>query len=537
MTVDVVTPLYEDPQQRPPVFWTPVWRVALSCFPFSKAMTVDLCFGARETDWLMEERMPGVPSSHTWLTATFEHSLGLMVRLQSFGVPCPHTDDIVQYAVNHNQFDTLVLFTSTEFAFRGLDGHPLRDSKFVPRIDKAVLRSYSRVVQYCVWRYGKQKERLLKRPLETLAYLMDHNHLRMLKTVVPRLLRVSNLTGLRAACQKGFTKLMQYVLLHLDAAVFTSETLPEELLILAAKHGHLSLLQLLQTYKGDGHVVPRKAYQQAFSWGRMNVCEYLTQHYSDYRPDKADVLDACLHGHVAAIESLPPHWVLPDECMERAVKSRNPKMIYQLHARMPGFTFNLPLLHEAIHSKNSDVCLAVFDCGGYTRLPVNHDVELARNRMRKALKMFHMLGFKVYTERAFVESCRICCIDIIRDILELPPEERLVIAETAWTTALCAIQVSPEIRRDKRIEAHDYVNDKFKLFQTQRTETPPPQPPQPPLTATTMSTTTETAVSSRVVVAAAAAKSAAPSSKHQRPLSDKARQTKRLKHVKSQAHK
>lgn len=518
------SPLFSEPADgRSPVFWSPLWRTALSCFTFGRAMTLDLQFGSLETTWLMEERMSGQPSSHTWLLATYEHSLGLMLRLQTFGVPCPHVDDIVQYAINKNQLDTLVLFTSTEFVFRGLDGHPIRDSKFVPRLDRAVLHGYHDVVKYCVWRYETHKERLLKRPLETVAHLMAHNYKSMLKTIVPRLVRIGNLTGLRAACQKGYTALVQYALDHLDPVFCTAENLPDELMVVAAKHGHLPLLRLLKRHKNG--FIPRKAYQQAFSWGRMDVCQYIAQRFPDYRPDESDILDACAHGHVAAIESLPRDTPLPNECMEKAIKSLNPKMIYVLHARLPHLAFNLTLLHEAIHSKHSDVCLAVFDCGGYKRLPLNHDVELTRNRMRKALKVFHSIGFKVYTERAFVEACRICSIDIIRDILELPPGERPVIKETAWTTALCAIQVSPEIRRDKRIEAHDYVNAKFQEFKDQPPEEEHDDEEEP---ATIVRAETEEGRE---------APRAVSTSHRKRPLRDDARPSKRLKHVQRERRK
>jgi len=459
------SPLFRDPDPdsaRPPVFWAPIWRRALACFSFTKALTLDVQFGALETDWLMEERMSGVPSSHSWLTAAYEHSIGLMIRLHNFGVPCPHLDDIVQYAINKNQLDTLVLCTSTAFVFRGLDGHPMRDSKFIPRLDKAVIKGHHHIVRYCVWRYHRHKERLLKRPLEVLSYLMEHNYLAMFKILVPKVTRLTNLTGLRAACQHGFTAMVAYAIDHLDPSFCTPENLPDELMVLAAKHGHLDLLRKLKRLKQ--HFIPRKAYQQAFSWGRMAVCDYILQRFPEYRPDKADLLDACSHGHVAAIESLPRELVLPDECMDRAVKSRNAKMIYVLRDRMPQYTFRLTLLHDAIHSKSSDMCLAVFDCGGYKRLPINHDIELTRNRMRKALHVFHQVGFKVYTERSFVEACRICSLEIIQDILTLPLGERPFIQDTSWTTALCAIQVSPEIRRDKRIEAHDYVNAKYQEF-------------------------------------------------------------------------
>lgn len=455
--------LYTSPEDgRPPVFWPEIWRTALSCFTMTQSMTIDLDFGCMETDWIMRERMNEVPSDYTWAVAVYHHSLGLMVRLQRFGVPCLHIDRFIAYAIYKNQFDTLVFFTSPEFVFRGILGDPLKELKIVPTIDRAIRRNFHDIVRYCIWRYYGQRERLLRRPVETVAYLMANNRQSMLRQVVPALVRIDNYMGLRAAVERGFLTIVQYAIEHLDPSFAQPETLSDDLIVLAAKHGHLDLVRLFKSFKA--RYIPVKAYRQAFSWGRMNVCEYISKRFPDYRPGEADILDACLHGHVAAIQSLPADTLMPNECMDRAVRSNNPHMVYALHKRMVGFQYTQALLDKAMHSKNSDMCLAVFDCGGFKRLPASYDIQLTRNKMRKAMKVFHSIGFRVYTERAFLEACRICYLEIIKDILELPPGQRPYIREPAWISASCSIHVSPEIERQKRIDALDYVNAKFQEF-------------------------------------------------------------------------
>jgi hypothetical protein len=252
------------------------------------------------------------------------------------------------------------------------------------------------------------------------------------------------------ACTNGYTKLIKFCIDHREP----TGDIPDELAVAAAKHGQLEVLELLSTYG----MLPRASYREAFSWGHMQVCKYIQSRHPDYHPENSDILKACQYGHMEAIASLPEHTVLPDECMEKAVKSMNPKLIYLLSDRMPNYEYKMALLNDAMHTRDSDVCIAVFDCGKYRRLPANYDTVLAQNQMRKALQVFHTIGFVVYTEKAFVEACRNCSLEIIRDILESSP----FIQPDVWHTALCAIQVSPEIRQARRIEAFDYVNRKFK---------------------------------------------------------------------------
>lgn len=72
--------------------------------------------------------------------------------------------------------------------------------------------------------------------------------------------------------------MLRYALEHLDPSV-TASDLPEDILVLAAKNGHLSTLRLLNTHCGGD--IPLRAYQKAFSWGKTNVCKYIVERFPE----------------------------------------------------------------------------------------------------------------------------------------------------------------------------------------------------------------------------------------------------------------
>lgn len=444
-----------------------IWRRVLSCFPLYRALSVDLKFGCVETNWMMEERMLEIPSSSTWLVAAHEHSVGLLVRLMTFQVPCVNMDDIIQYAADMNHIDTLVMFTYNRetFTFRNMDGERIKDSKFVPKLDQAALLKYHDILRYCMWKYAPHKERFFKQPSHTVSRLITHNHLQTVKMLVPRVLSIPNIQPILKICESGYVRMFEYCLPHITPLL--KEPILDDLCILAARNNRRGILKRLKTYLKTP--VPLKAFQVAFSMGNLAICEDILRQSPSYRPKKADIIDACRQGYLSSIEllcSLDKSYSLPAECMERAVESKNVHLIRFLDQHMPSYEYKIGLLHDAIRTKDSHVCITVFDLGRYKQLPRHHDIELVHNNMQYALSIFHKIGFRVYTENGFIEACRLCHVGIIRDILDLPEEERPYIKESSWTTALCAIQVSSEGNNQTRIEAYDYVTKKYNEFKS-----------------------------------------------------------------------
>ena len=451
------------------LFWPDMWRAVLNCFADMEAVNVDYKFGSTQIHWIIQDKISSIPTSHSWLLAAKNRSLGMLIYLMNYRIPCPFIEDIIQYAISKNHLETLVFFTRKEFTFYGIDGNPMKESTFCPVIDGAIRRNYVNVVQYTLWRYKDVKNKLIKKPVELLSHLLQHNLFHIFQALVPSLMKVVNFDGLNLACGKGYCSLVDYALKHLDTD-YTGTELPDDLLVSAAKNGHLDVLKLLKRRKPENYI-PLRAYQQAFSWGHVNVCTYIQKRFPSYMPSTKDLIDACVHGHHQVIELLPKTYSVLPECIEKAVHGNNPKLVYVLRDKLgPSFKFTRKLLKEAFQSKNSDVLIAVFDCGQYKKLPKDAETLLVRNRMRKALTLFHRVGFPVYSEAALLEAARICDLDILKDVLgqqgdqgqqhDSESQRKPLFSESVGQTALNYIYVSSE-SKEKRADAYTYVNNYF----------------------------------------------------------------------------
>jgi hypothetical protein len=417
-----------------------------------ESVQLDCIYGNTQIDWLISKRITSIPSNQTWLLAAASRSIGMMIYLLDWGIACPNIDDVIQYATNKNHMDTLVFFTSPEFKFMDSDGIPLK-TRFCPVIDKAVKKNHLELITYILWRFPNSRATMLKKPLPTLLYLMEHNLLSMFKKIVPAVTLVTTYSGLNVAATKGHKAIVKYAIDHLDP-VYVSTTIPDDILVSAAKNGHLDILMILKRRKRG--MIPVEAFQQAFSWGHVRVCKYIQKRFPHYLPTEKDLIDACIHGHHEVMSLVPEAMHIPSICIEKAAKSKNHRLIYVLKKKKPNYKFQPKILSDAIKSGSSDVCIAVFDCGHYNKLPTGCEVDMVSRRMGKALRIFHRLGFAVYTEDALLEAARICDLDLIKDILitgELEPSEKVV------QEALSFIYVSSETT-ERRGEAFTFL-DKF----------------------------------------------------------------------------
>jgi hypothetical protein len=442
-----------------PLFIPDVWKTVLTCFVEMEAVQLDCVYGNTQIGWLIAERITYIPSKDSWLLATSSRSMGMLIYLLRYGIPCPDIEDIIQYAINKNYIEILLFFTYPDFKFYDGNGLEIK-MQFSLQLDGAIKRNYLNIVKYCLWRFPKNKEKMLRKHVPTLTYIMSRNLLPMLKIIVPSLTLIPNYIGIKAAACAGFKSMVQYSLKHMDPAYLQKE-IPDEILIATAKNGRLNILPILaETRKG---FIPLEAYQKAFARGHVEVCNYIKKLFPDYAPAEKDLLEACTYGHHEVIMSLPETTYIPSLCFERAARGTNPVLIEVLHEKKPNYKFKPRILTAAIQSGNSQVFLTVFYCGKFKNLPSlppDTEIELINRRMRTALSILHTMKYPVYTEEGLLAAARVCDLDIIKDILEVgnvKPSEKTV------QNALSFIYVSSESLK-KRGEAYTYLDNKFKNF-------------------------------------------------------------------------
>lgn len=393
------------------LFLPPIWRATLSCFKEFDAVHLDCVYGYPEIRWLIQERITTIPSSTTWMLAAKNKSVGMMLYLIEWNVLCPDFDAILQFATDFNVMEVLVLFT-----------HPMFEgdwglSKIVgcPVLDTAVKSNHLEVVRYIMWKFPTFTETMLKKHVHVINRLVKLNNLVMFELVVPKLAQVSSAEGLELAARKNYYKLLRYAVKHLDPNYI--QKIPDSVLVFAAKYGNLKILKFLFRRT---KFIPPEAFQQAFSWGFVNICTYIQKRFPGYKPTQNDILDACEHGHHKVMSLVPKNTVIPKGGFEKAAASRNCELIYVLKDMCPEYKFTTSLLTKAAKSGCSEVCLAVYDCGDYKlkTLPVGFDVIMASKSMYVALDAFSQGGFKVYNQNTLIEASKTCDLRLISAIVE-----------------------------------------------------------------------------------------------------------------------
>jgi len=458
-------PIHDEIMAEHPFFLPDVWQTVLKCFAEMEAIHLDCIYGSPQIGWLISERTAAIPSKYTWLTATVSRSLGMLIYLLKYGIPCPDLEDIIQYAINKNYMEILVFFTYPEFKFYDGTGLEMKMNLSL-KLDQAIQRNYLNIVKYCLWRFPKNRERMIRKPVPTLTGVMTRNLLPMLKIIVPQLMCIPNYAGIKAAAKAGFKSLIQYALLHMDP-LYLQKDIPDDILIEVAKHGRLNILPLLvENRKG---FIPLEAYQKAFARGHVDVCRYIHELFPQYLPSEKDIVEACTFGHHEVIMSLPEVIHIPNICFHKAAQGNNPILIEILQEKKPQYKFQTRLLTSAIHSGNSQVFLTVFYCGKFKNkpLPPKIEIELVNRHMRQALSILHTMKYQVYTEEGLLAAARVCDLEIIKDILEIGKVEP---SEKAIQNALSFIYVSSETLK-KRGEAFTYLDHKFKNLQSNRKRT------------------------------------------------------------------
>lgn len=417
-----------------------IWKVVLQCFSTLDAIQLDCEYGATLTQYLVRERVSGIPNANTWLQAVYNNCTGLMVYLLQYKIPCTNLEDIIQYAVDKNRLETLVFFVGTGHVFYDFNGYEISHKSICdmcPKLDRAIKKNYLSIVKYTLSRFGVSSDKVLKNPMLILRYIMARNMMRMLRLIVPCLLKITDLSGLYEACSKGHKRIVIYSLLHLDPGL---PDLPDDLLKEAAKNGHLDIVVLLQKFN-NCRIIPLCIYQSAFEHGQTEIVTYIQQESPSYLPVEKNIIIACENGFLSVLKLLPLYVKIPHECWSKAAKAKNHDLIYYLHERHPDVPFTKRMLFDAIKSCSNTATLAIYDCGKFKELPKDIVIALINKKMYPALKAFQSFGVDIYNEQMFTEAARVCSLQILQHMSDT---HDMNFSDKIYEDALRKVYVSSE---------------------------------------------------------------------------------------------
>lgn len=382
----------------PPVFM--IWRRVLACFSDMDAVHIDCVYGCTQINWLIRHRITALPSSYTWTMAAKAHSLGMMVYLQTYAVPCTNINDIVQYALDCNYVRMLVFMCDPDFNIQGSSAIQS------PRLDTALRHGYYEAVTYVLFRFSSIE---IKRPDFVVQHLAEHGLLRMLRLIIPRVMLVPSYTCLIGAITKGSYATLTYCLQHMDTSVCNTTVLPPDLLICAAENGRLRELVMLA--ERQSQYVPDEVYHRAFQAGQLEACAYLRTLNPRLRPSLEDIDVVCTRGFEHMVRSLEFNVSVHGKLIIKAIRSKNSELVRTLTNKMPHLSFKSTkqnLLLVAANTGDATMLLTVFDVGKYTTVPNSVITACVEHGMHRALKLFRSLDLFVYTETMIIEACRMC---------------------------------------------------------------------------------------------------------------------------------
>lgn len=398
------------------LFIPELWRNILSCFYDLQAVQLDFMFGSPQINWLVREHMKWLPGTQTWINATKEKCLGMLVYLQEYRVPCTQLTDLVQYCVNECDLKMLLFYTSKDFLFYDNNGEIIDNIK-TPYIDRA-LKYNIQVVHYVMNRFPNNEIKIIKTN-KVLIWLIKYNKLLVLQLIIPKLMKITKYEIFIEGIRKNSYKSIEYCLKHLDFTCL-KHIVPTELLSEAAQYGHLQFLKLMLQINSNFGVnyIPEDVFFRAFSYGQYTVCKYIKSK-GNYAPGTSQLMDICKRGYDTMLDFVDiTHKINDESYLRAAIRSKNSKMVRALKNIMPTFKFRPTLLTAAAHTRDSDMLITVFDCGLYSKLPKQIPELIVKYQMYKALTWFFTLKLFNYTESMLLEACRICDDTIINSIIQ-----------------------------------------------------------------------------------------------------------------------
>jgi hypothetical protein len=412
-----------------PLFHPKLWKATLKCFTEMEAMTVDYTYGGFAVPWLIRERITGNPGPYSWIQAATNQSVGMMIYLEKYKTPCSNIEDILQYAVDNNHLSTVVFLLNRRNVF--VDGNRRTiDFRGIPRLDQAVTQNFTTMVRLLLAvTTSSHYSKLLENPIATVTTVLSLGFCEMLKLIVPSLAHVSNSRGLVLAAKNGHTRTFQYAVEHLNEQHIP--TIPDSVIEAACEHGHMAILRACM--RDEVPSVPLSAFNVAFINGQKDVVKFIKSIHPRYTPSDHVFVEACKQGRnamVAAVRNVR----IPPKCLEVACKGTSSKLVRTLHRRLPEVSFKPSMLTDAIRAatpKLYGVVNAVYEYGQFTDLTKKQKLMLASRRLHMCLRIFHSIGLEVYTKEVLVEACRVCCPEIVEDMLSsdwggVVPDEKTV---------------------------------------------------------------------------------------------------------------
>lgn len=472
------------------IFAPEMWRRIMRHFDEFEAANFDQLFGGVDTEYTWQELVTFVPDASTWIHAVKHRQIGVMMYLQKYAVPLQDSVDekdsvlhsLIQWATNHNYLEIVWFLTDSSLPIVDKDDRVLPWITKPPQLSVAAIRGYISMIELIWHRYGcRLPERFFEQPQQVLSKVMSGGLFNTMKLLVPRLLLIQDLSGIKALISHTSIKtknislqtsqaMIRYAMMHLDRRLLTPMTFDDlaslheqpwisipqqkqwviDLLITATKAGSVAIWEevwqgiVAMTLPGGDidqkPVIPctREMFQCAFEFGHCEMVQWIWNRQRSKQvpctmPSNELIWRACEALHFQVLYLLPANMILPDvrKCWQLVMQgSRNVKsdsvqdvvnLLQWLHQKNPSaIRFDQGLLREAIRTGQSQILNYVFELGEYTPEMINHDCRflLIQHHLHESVEFFMELDIKFEDPIYLLTAATSCDVKMLSLLLK-----------------------------------------------------------------------------------------------------------------------
>ncbi len=395
--------------------------MVLMCFDVEEAIACDRSYGFHHKEWFLTERLSSSSfCPDMWIDCLKYQMWNHAYLLLEAKVSCPNLDDLIQHSADHELLCMLILLTDSKAVFYNSERKVIRTT-YIPTLDTAIENQDLRIVYYVLWRYGNHK-RLFKHPVQALQTIVAKRNVALLRLLVPHVLKITTIAPVLTAIEERSFDMARELLRLLDGSLFA--TIPEKVSISAAKAGDLNFFSSVLQRCGS---VSETCFQTAFAHGHMSIVSFLAERHVDWRPNEESILKACEDGCLEVLRWMDDSTPIPPTSVEHAIRSKNARVLLEIHRRVPDFKFTPKFMDMAIRSGSEEMVMVVFTIGKFKDLNKNAMMELIQKRMVHALQCLAECGVIRYTEETLCEAAKTCDLQMVKDMMAVvrPTRETL----------------------------------------------------------------------------------------------------------------
>lgn len=343
------------------------WKSIFKYFTIFEAMNIEYHLNIGLKAWLLENNSFALD----WKTSILSKSYGMLYYLKDIGKSCDNIRGYIQLCTNNNLIDFVKFFQNKDHDFYNSNGVIMtKECDFIPTIDVACRRTYKSILNHFISKaLAIQKNnklcsiKLFKNQTKVINFLIEHDRIKLLKSLVPRLAKITTTTGICKAIFKKKIRSVIFAMSRLHGEEYKEA--PIDVMEAIAKIGSIELMFNLvakSRYKKTVRI-PSSIIYNAFIKGDLDFWVYTLQTEPRVSMPMNIINTACARGHLNVISKLPADIMFSRQCVHSAIKSGNLVLFDEVKNNCieNPFLFDMKSILYGVQSKNDNMVIEIIE--------------------------------------------------------------------------------------------------------------------------------------------------------------------------------